>query len=450
LDEGARFCRTCGTPVEVPTANPIEAATNRRARPFPLLIVSILIAVIAVGFIFAALALAPIQRVNFHQTESQPIVTDIDALNFRLDADVANVNVICMELPNQLAKLDVTANGSIGLFGSTENPLRVTVERQISANTVTINSQIVRTDPWPLSGNLNVVCNIYVNPTAPLRLNIQTGVGKITLETANVQTYFKELFLHTSTGDVEANLSEERVSASGNASVTTTTGSVTFTWRNARVPQDLTLNLASTTGSVIAEVSQTLALDGNVILSASTTTGNVDLNLDLRGDVAAQITSRTNIGSISTDVQNFNGNKSPIYSNNYPASNNFLVELSTTTGNIHVTAAYQGSQIPRNMQREQIRDSAMTYLKTHHPETAQFMADLSWTGGRVENGLGAEVYTWRSGAWTFTLTYPVVPNPIYSLTADYQTQGIGIPYRVVWTGTWRDGAVEETSFVFAQ
>jgi hypothetical protein len=100
----------------------------------------------------------------------------------------------------------------------------------------------------------------------------------------------------------------------------------------------------------------------------------------------------------------------------------------------------------------------MIYLKNNHNETAQFMQNLSyghnlnWTGGRVDRGLivGAELYTYISGGWNVTMTYPVIPNPIYTLTVDYSSPSLGIPYRVIWTGTWQDGVVIETSSQFAQ
>ncbi len=451
LDEEARFCRNCGSPVETPRLPLSDASSRQKARPFPWMIVTVLIAILIVGFIVAALAFAPFQRVNFQQTESQPMVSGVDVLSFRFEADVANVNVICKEMPNQLAKIDVSANGSIGLFGSSKNPVRFNFVRQISTNAVAINCQIERPEPWPVSNNLNVIANIYVNPSVGLKLNIQTGTGKITFNTVDGQASFQELYLHATTGDVQANLSEDNVLTGRNASCTTTTGNVQFTWRNARVTDNVALNIASTTGSVSAEITQIRAMAGNVTLSAATTTGNIDLALSLRGNVGAQITSNTGFGSVSTNVQNFNGNKSPIYSSNYPAFSDFIVGLSTTTGNVHVTANYQGSQTPPNAEREQIRDSAMTFVKTNHPETAEFMNDLSWTGGRVETGLvGSEIYTWQSKGWNFTITNPVVPNPVYTLSVDYQTQGISIPYRIVWTGTWREGTMKETSFVFAQ
>jgi hypothetical protein len=103
-------------------------------------------------------------------------------------------------------------------------------------------------------------------------------------------------------------------------------------------------------------------------------------------------------------------------------------------------------------EQEKVRDSIMTYIKTNHPEAAQFMKDLVWTGGRVTpaNLLGAETYMYYSQGWNVTINYPVVPNPIYKIVADYSAIDVGIPYRIIWKGTLQNDFINETSYIFAQ
>ena len=102
--------------------------------------------------------------------------------------------------------------------------------------------------------------------------------------------------------------------------------------------------------------------------------------------------------------------------------------------------------------QEKIRDSVMYYIKSNHPETAQFMKDLTWTGGRVTppNIIGAETYMYYSQGWNVTINYPVVPNAIYSIVADYSAPSIGIPYRIIWKGNWQNEVINQISYVFAQ
>jgi len=94
----------------------------------------------------------------------------------------------------------------------------------------------------------------------------------------------------------------------------------------------------------------------------------------------------------------------------------------------------------------------MDYIRLNHPETAQFMKQLNWTGGRTTppNRIGAETYVYYSQGWSLTMNYPVVPNPVYTVTADYSDPFSAIPYRVIWQGTWQGGDIHETSYIFAQ
>ena len=101
------------------------------------------------------------------------------------------------------------------------------------------------------------------------------------------------------------------------------------------------------------------------------------------------------------------------------------------------------------MTQPQIRDLAMNYIKIFHNETASYMSSLNWAGGRVTvNGLfGSETYTYLSTGWTVTLKYPVVPNPIYTITVQYVSSGLSL---INWQGTLQDGLIIETAYDYTQ
>jgi hypothetical protein len=67
------------------------------------------------------------------------------------------------------------------------------------------------------------------------------------------------------------------------------------------------------------------------------------------------------------------------------------------------------------------RRSNDLHKKNGHPETGQFMKSMVWTGGRAtpENRLGAETYIYQTIGWSVTMQYPVVLDPIYTVTAKY-------------------------------
>ncbi len=120
----------------------------------------------------------------------------------------------------------------------------------------------------------------------------------------------------------------------------------------------------------------------------------------------------------------------------------------TPTDSVNLTP----TPTPELTMQEKIRNSVMDYIESNHSEDVQFMKDLVWTGGRVtpQNSLGSETFMYFSQGWNVSISYLVVPNAIYSIVADYSTTSIGIPYRIIWKGTWQNEVINETSYIFAQ
>jgi hypothetical protein len=151
-----------------------------------------------------------------------------------------------------------------------------------------------------------------------------------------------------------------------------------------------------------------------------------------------------------------------VWQQTYNSQSNQNAPVSPGTYNIEgETGSIYGLQTPPiqvtivNSQfstQEQVRDEVMCYIQSSHPETAQFMQNIVWTGGRTTppNLIGAETYMYFSRGWNFTISYPVVPNAIYTITADYSSPSTGIPYRIIWQGIWQNGTIKETRYTFAQ
>jgi hypothetical protein len=133
-----------------------------------------------------------------------------------------------------------------------------------------------------------------------------------------------------------------------------------------------------------------------------------------------------------------------------------------TTASPTTSQTPQATQSPTNtpapsattnpdLTQQQIRDAIINYTKTNHNETKSYLQSLTWTGGPVQTGgLGSGTYSWQSGNWNLTLTYPVVPNPLYSITLNASPVQSSVVYypTVTWTGTWQDGVISETSYSF--
>jgi hypothetical protein len=337
LEEDARFCHKCGTPVA--TFAPAAQAKPIRRSPF-IIPVIILIVIVFTAAIVSAVVLAPLQPVNFNQTNQvyQPNITTLD-LNFQ--ADTAQVNVVAQSLAGKTILIGTSAVGTTGILGSS-NPIQVTFSNETVGDTLRVTSKV--TNQGIFGNVLSVACNIYVDPTLNLNLNITTETGQISL-TANQPATIKSLNLKSATGLVQANIQNGSAIAGG-ISLRTTTGAIGLRINQANVEGNNTFNLQTTTGTVDMNIAQNKTLSGNVQVNAATTTGTVNLSMLINNGVGARIESQTQIGPIQTDLNNFSGKKSPIESNNYPAESNFLITLKTSFGAININASYQSATAP--------------------------------------------------------------------------------------------------------
>jgi hypothetical protein len=98
----------------------------------------------------------------------------------------------------------------------------------------------------------------------------------------------------------------------------------------------------------------------------------------------------------------------------------------------------------------QIRNEVMAYMAENHPEVAQYItSSMVWTGGQVQSGgLGSTAYSYISGSWNATITNPVVPNPIYTVSVTYPPSAASDAYMVIWVGTWQSGTITEITYLY--
>jgi predicted membrane protein len=239
--------------------------------------------------------------------------------------------------------LNVTASGWTGFLNDPSKSVAVTFYSETINDTVTATSRVSHAEVWPSQFSLNVICDIYIDPSARLNLTIHSDVGQITMN-ASTRMTFEELNLETTTGNVDADL-RQGTTVAGNISINTTTGNVRFRMDKANVSRNVSVNLQSTTGSVNMDLIENQRLSGNVTVNARTTTGSVNLSMIIDDDVGASIESSTVIGGINEDVENFSGNETLLESDNFPAGSNFLVTLRTSTGGINIDAVYEASAV---------------------------------------------------------------------------------------------------------
>jgi hypothetical protein len=340
LDEDARFCPVCGTPV--PSVAPAEkSATPQRTSQHPRktifpLVGIVLIAILVISVVGVVIAFAPFQTVSFSQS-NEATAGNVNTLNLVVEADVADVNVMMKDLPgNQRAAVNVSATGWRGIFG-TDQPLALHFVESTNNSILLYHVEISRAESWSTFPPLDVVCNIYVDPSVDLNILLQTETGSIFMDASSEAT-FTQITLASQTGNIVASLNDDVV-ISGEVRLDTQTGSAMFSWNNTKVTRNISINIIAAAGSADLRITQTKPLTENVTLRAEGTTGSIDLTMTMQNDVGARISASTR-GGINVDQQGFSSNHVPLQSDNYPGGSNFDVTLHSTVGEIDINVAY--------------------------------------------------------------------------------------------------------------
>lgn len=337
LEDDEHFCHKCGTPVIV-NVQPMPIQPPKPIKSDPVILSAIILStILIVGVVVFALLSAPFATVNVNQT-FQDNTVDVNKLNLNVQIDGAKVNVITQNVNNNNFLISIQGSGSKRLFGGDSgSPVQVELFNDTASGVLTVTAKI--TDSTVFS-RFNLNCNVYVNPALTLNVNVTSKAGQLNL-TGDKPAIFESLNLQSNAGSVEANL--QNATISGKVSLKTLAGTVYFGVNQANVLGNQTVDLHSNAGTVRMDITQTNTLQGNLQVNAATELGSVDVGLRIDGDVAAKVTSKTNLGSINVNVQNFSGDKSPIQSNNYPAGSNIEIDCRTNLGSVNINGQYQST-----------------------------------------------------------------------------------------------------------
>lgn len=338
MDEDASFCPKCGTLIS--SAPPsIERRIEKPRRRQMTFITIVLISILVIAAIVAAFVFLPIRAVSASESRSIPYQTGAKTLNLRFGADVSGVNITFEELDNAIAAINVSATGGAGIF-ALPDLFNLTLNYS-TGDGVTNATLDVDTfgGGWPWHPWLHVNCDIRIDPSVSVGLNVKTGAGGILMKTMS-GVALDALNLETATGSVKVDATESAI-IHGNISAKTVTGGIELLWENAVVNDNIIVDLKTTTGGIVTDIKQEMMLPSNVTLNAQTTTGGISFTVEIRGHIGAKIESTTAVGGIGIERQvGFSGTKSPLESSNYPDDTNIEATLETTTGGVSIDARY--------------------------------------------------------------------------------------------------------------
>jgi len=335
-EQSDSYCHKCGFPITADIQESTPTKTSLKRNQFFIPIIIIIVASIFV-LIIAAIASAPLNPVNFSQS-SDIVLPGASSLNLTFWADIADVNIFTNLTGNSVMMIDVKATGGTSIFSSNQ-PITVDILNSTNKENAIVNV-LVNAGKYPSTSNIQVFVNIYVNPTLDLTINAYSRVGNIDLNT-DTEARIDALNLHVSTGNLILNI-QESTSINGYVSLWSAIGNVEFSMNKADLDNNTTIFLQSSTGNVKMDITQTKRMDESLQIYARTGTGQVSLDqLLIDGEVGSKIEAETGLGEIITDIHNFTGEKSPLESNNYPATSNINIQMETGIGNINIHATYQ-------------------------------------------------------------------------------------------------------------
>ena len=341
LADDARFCPVCGTPVTFPAASAPRTEPLRqpiRKGPFPLAAI-ILIAILIFAVVAAIVVLLPFQPVDFNQ-QNEASATNVNSVYFNFEANITNINVHFRDLPgDQRVQMNTTATGWRSILGS-DQPLTFAIEENSANGSLIYIVKVLRADDLALFYNLNVTCEILIDPSISVYLNIRTTTSNVEIHADKTVT-LTNLDVETTTGNIDATLSEGVV-LTGTLSLRTATGSTRLVWNNADVSRNTSIYLRSSTSFTNLILTQDRQLAGNVTITIENSySGFLFINLNISKSIAATISNTSSIRGLQLQQDGFSGDVLPIQSDNYPSQGNFAINLEPIHGETAINAVYE-------------------------------------------------------------------------------------------------------------
>lgn len=311
-----------------------------------------LIVLIVITLVIGILGILPVRMVNAEHRVSVPHQTEVNTLDLHLTADVAHINIafenLTYEMQSPIIIVKVSATANVGIYVSPDFLSRFMPAWDYNTEGNVLKFTVAQEAPtfhWPWYSSLNITLDIVIHSSMNTHLNVMVNTGEIEMHTT-VGVVLESVIFEADKGRVEATLVED-VTIAGDISIKTTTGIVVFCWDNIILNKCIKVDLTTNTGGVDIDVKQHNELFENVTLKAKTTTGEVDLTVDLKGNLGAIGRVAEWNHNVQAHVNGFvyicdwySNTESLLRSQNYPAGNNFDITLKTTRGRISIDAKH--------------------------------------------------------------------------------------------------------------
>ncbi|NYT12498.1 MAG: hypothetical protein GKC03_08145 [Methanomassiliicoccales archaeon] len=303
-----------------------------------LALVVVVAVVIVVVSAMVLILVIPLKPVDVHEYREVPSQSGAENIDLNLVGNIGAIEVTFDDLEDKFLTLDVWVNGAINIFDD-PGDYNLSFEYVFSGDTLDVDVNLEPTDLFKGIKFLVIKAEVVISDELNADLDVMTNTGSVNL-TTNPHINITRMQLNTNTGSVEAYL-DTGTTLWNDIEMSTNTGSVYLQWEDLVLTQDITVTLVTSTGSTDFRGRQTVALGYDLEVSSTTQTGSVSADIDISGDISAEID--WSLGTGDTEIHReigFLKDGNHMESNNFPAEDNISISLHTSTGNVDIWAEW--------------------------------------------------------------------------------------------------------------
>jgi hypothetical protein len=300
-----------------------------------VVVVAVVIMVVTIAVLILVIPIKPVDITEYREVPTQSGVENID---LNLEGNIGTINVTFGDLHDKLLTLQVRVRGAVNIFDD-PGDYNPAFEYDFSGDTLDVDVDLEPTNIFTGIRFLVVECEVVISEELNADLDVMTTTGGVRLITSP-HTNLTNTRLVTTTGSVEAYL-DTGTTLWNDVTMSTNTGSVDLQWEDIVLAQNISVTLSTNTGSVDFEGKQTVPLGSDLEVSSSTHTGRVSADIEIGGNVSAEID--WSVGTGQTEIHRgigFSKDGNHMESHNFPDEDSISISMNTSTGGVDIWAEW--------------------------------------------------------------------------------------------------------------
>ena len=294
--------------------------------------------IIVVVLAIILVLVVPLKPVDMHEYREIPTQSGVENVDLNLEGNIGTIDVSFDNLGDKFLTLEIWVTGAVNILDD-PGDYNLSFEYAFSGDTLDVDVNLEPTNIFSGINLLHVECEVVISDQLKADLDIMTNTGSVTVNTIQ-HVNLTRMQLSTNTGSVEAYL-DSGTTLWDDIEMSTNTGSVYLQWEDIILVQNTSATLTTNTGRVNLEGRQAEALGFDLEVSSTTQTGGVSADIDISGNVSAEIDWSVVTGGTEIHQQiGFSHDGNHMQSDNFPSEDNISISMETTTGGVDIWAEW--------------------------------------------------------------------------------------------------------------